>query len=86
MLGQWPLAIVLLGVAGGLAIVAATHWRIGCTVIGGALAVGGVLRMILGKKRSGLLAVRRPAVDVVVMLGIGVGILVLAWLAPGYGN
>ena len=77
--GQWPLAVVLLGVVAGLVIVAFAHWRLGCTCVGGAITLGGLLRLVL-RDRAGLLAVRRRAVDVVLLLGVGIGIVVLAWI------
>ena len=77
--GQWPLAVVLLGVVVGLVIVATGHWRLGCTCVGGAVTLGGLLRLVL-RERSGLLAVRRRAIDVALLLGVGVGIVVMAWL------
>lgn len=85
MLGQWPLGLVLAGVFCGLVIVAFSHWRVGCTLIGATIAGGGVLRAWLGN-RSGLLAVRNRVVDVAFLLCVGLGILVLAWLAPPYRN
>lgn len=80
VLGQWPLALVLSGVAIGLLVVAVTgHWRIGCTGIGSAVTLGGVLRLMLPKAQVGLLAVRNRLIDTVLLLGSGVGILLLTW-------
>lgn len=81
VLGQWPLASVLAGVFIGLAIVAAGHWRTGTTLIGLATTMGGVFRL-LPQQRVGLLAVRSKLMDVIVLLGVGIGIAVLAWLVP----
>ena len=81
VLGQWPLASVLTGVAIGLAIVAFGHWRAGCTLIGASITAGGLLRL-LPQQRVGLLAVRNRALDSIVLLGVGVGVMVLAWLVP----
>lgn len=81
VLGQWPLASVLTGVALGLAIVFLGHWRAGSTLIGAAITAGGLLRL-LPQQRVGLLAVRSRALDSVVLLGVGIGIIVLAWWIP----
>lgn len=81
VLGQWPLAVVLIGVAIGLTIVATSHWRMGTTVIGASITLGGFLRL-MPQQRVGLLAVRNKALDTVVLLTIGVGIIVLAFLVP----
>ena len=81
VLGQWPLALVLAGVATGLAIVATGHWRTGNTLIGLSATLGGLLRL-MPQQRVGLLAVRSRALDTVVLLTIGLGIVALAWLVP----
>jgi hypothetical protein len=81
VLGQWPLTIVLAGVAAGLVVVAASHWRLGSSVMGASISVGGLLRL-LPNRRVGLLAVRNKALDSLVLLSIGIGIVALAWLVP----
>lgn len=81
VLGQWPLATVLAGVATGLVIVALGHWRLGTTVLGASAVVGGLFRL-LPQQRVGLLAVRNRALDAAVLLGIGLGIVALAFLVP----
>jgi hypothetical protein len=81
VLGQWPLAVVLAGVLTGLAIVATSHWRMGATLIGASITLGGLLRL-LPNRRVGLLAVRGKALDAIVLLGVGIGIVALAFLVP----
>ncbi|MCB1299673.1 MAG: DUF3017 domain-containing protein, partial [Microthrixaceae bacterium] len=71
----------LAGVLTGLAIVAASHWRMGATLIGASITLGGLLRL-LPNRRVGLLAVRSRALDSIVLLGIGIGITVLALAIP----
>ena len=83
--GQWPLASVLTGVAAGLGIVAFGHWRMGTTLIGAAITLGGLLRL-LPHQRVGLLAVRNKVLDTVVLLALGIGIIALAfWVPPSRG-
>ncbi len=84
VLGQWPLAAVLLGVGLGLVVAILGHWRIGSTLIGAAITTGGVLRL-LPQQRVGLLAVRNRAVDSILLLGVGIGVMLLAWLVPPQG-
>ena len=82
ILGQWPLASVLVGVFVGLVIaVPLGHWRLGCTLIGAAVTAGGLLRL-MPQQRVGLLAVRNRAVDSILLLGSGIGIMLLAWMIP----
>lgn len=81
VLGQWPLATVLAGVAVGLGIVASSHWRLGASVMGASITLGGLLRL-LPRQWVGLLAVRNKAFDTLVLLGVGIGIIALAWLVP----
>lgn len=81
VLGQWPLASVLAGVVVGLGIVFLGHWRAGSTLVGVAITLGGLLRL-MPQQRVGLLAVRNRALDSLVLLGIGIGIIVLAWWIP----
>lgn len=81
VLGQWPLATVLLGMTIGLAIVFTSHWRAGCTLVGLSITLGGLLRL-MPQQRVGLLAVRNRALDSAVLLIIGIGITILAWWIP----
>lgn len=79
--GQWPLASVLAGVTVGLVVVFLGHWRAGSTLIGAAITVGGLLRL-MPQQRVGLLAVRNRAIDCILLLGVGIGVIILAWWIP----
>lgn len=81
VLGQWPLATVLAGVATGLVVVATGHWRLGTTIVGASALAGGLFRL-LPQQRVGLLAVRNRALDAAVLLGVGIGVVALAFLVP----
>lgn len=81
VVGQWPLASVLTGVTIGLFVVFLGHWRAGSTLIGAAITVGGLLRL-MPQQRVGLLAVRNRAVDSILLLGVGIGVVILAWWIP----
>lgn len=80
--GQWPLAITLLGVAIGVGVMATGYWRRGSTLIGLTVAGAAVLRLVLPARLVGLLEVRSRWVDTLILLAIGVGILVTAWVVP----
>lgn len=80
--GQWPLALVLLAIAVGVAWVGLGHWKRGSTVIGAAFVLGTLLRAFLPEKQVGLLGVRTRAVDVACLAALGVAIVALALVVP----
>ena len=77
-----PLAAVLLAVGVGLAVGAVGFWRVGATVVGLGLLVGGLLRASLPVHRVGLLAVRGRTQDTAVLLLLGVAVVALALSVP----
>jgi hypothetical protein len=81
---QWPLLLVSALVLGGVvaALLGPDTWRAGCLVVGGALVLGALLRLVLTTRRAGLLRVRSKAFDVGVMLLAGGAILVLSVIVP----
>jgi len=79
-LRQWPLLACIVTVATGLLLVAAERWRVGLVLMGLALVLAGVFRLLLPVRRIGFLAVRSRPVDVTLMLGAGV-VLVVSVLA-----
>ena len=81
---QWPLLLVSALVLGGVvsALLGPDTWRPGCMVVGGALVLGAVLRLVLSTRRAGLLRVRSKAFDVGAMLLGGGAILVLSIIVP----
>jgi hypothetical protein len=85
-LPEWPLALVLLGVATGLAVVAADSFRAGTVVIGCSVVLAMVLRAVLSERRAGLLAVRSKVVDVLTLGVLGCALTVLALVVPTPGE
>lgn len=80
--GQWPLALLLLGVATGVAVAALGYWKRGSFLIGATFLLGTLLRALLPEPRVGLLGVRGRAVDVACLALLGVGIVVLSLIVP----
>jgi DUF3017 family protein len=81
-LRQWPLLVVIVLVGAGLLLVAAEWWRSGLVVMGLALVLSGVLRLLLPVRRVGFLAVRSRPVDVALTTGVGLVLAVLALAIP----
>ncbi|MFC5992752.1 DUF3017 domain-containing protein [Pseudonocardia hispaniensis] len=73
-----PLLLVLLIMALGLVRVLTAHWRQGSVLLGGALLVAAVLRILLPDNRIGLLAIRSRVIDVLCYSGFGLVMIVLA--------
>ncbi|MDR1791723.1 MAG: DUF3017 domain-containing protein [Propionibacteriaceae bacterium] len=81
VLGQWPLATVLTGVAAGLIVVATSHWRMGCLIIGAAITLGALLRL-MPDRLVGLLRVRNRVLDFTILILLGLGIIIFALIVP----
>ncbi len=82
LIRQLPLLAVLIVVGVGLLMVTVEHWRRGLVVMGVGLIVGGILRLLLPVRRVGFLAVRSRPVDVVLLVGVGVTLAVIALAIP----
>jgi hypothetical protein len=79
---QWPLLVVIVAVGVGLLLVAAERWRSGLVVMGLAMVLAGLFRLLLPVRRVGFLAVRSRPVDVALMIGVGAAVAVIALAIP----
>ena len=71
--------LAVLAVAGvGLLRVATANWREGSVLLGGALLLAALLRVVLAPENAGLLAIRGRSVDVLSYLGLGTAVVLLA--------
>ena len=77
-----PLAVSAVVVV-GLVLVAATQWRPGLVVVGSAMLLAAALRLSLSPRQAGWLVVRTRALDGVLLLVLGSGLIVLAGSVPG---
>jgi hypothetical protein len=82
LIRQVPLLAVLVPVAVGLLLVTFDHWRRGLVLIGLALIVGALLRLLLPVRRVGFLAVRGRPIDVTLLAGAGLALTVVALTIP----
>ncbi|MEV6838897.1 DUF3017 domain-containing protein [Streptomyces sp. NPDC051133] len=76
---QWPMLVVLGGVALGLLLTALDVFRVGTLLIGAALLAGAVMRWILPS--VGMLAVRSRFTDIVTYGILGLVIVLLGLMA-----
>jgi hypothetical protein len=81
-LREWPLAVVLTGMALGLGVVAADHFRPGTILFALSVLAGAVLRAMLPERTAGLLVVRSRALDVATLGLLGAALTVLAVAVP----
>lgn len=80
---QWPVLVVLAGVAGGLlGVVLLDDYRVGGLVVGASVVLGAWLRALLPARRLGVLVVRSRRLDVGMLVLLGLGITVLALVVP----
>lgn len=82
---QWPLLTVLGGGVVGLAAIALDHFRSGSLLLSVSVLLAALARAVLPPRRVGLLVVRSRAFDLVVLLGMGLALLVLAIIVPPAG-
>lgn len=76
---QVPYACVLVGLAAGLAVEATGHFKKGSLVVGAAVLFGALARLVLPVGQVGLLATRKRAFDVLVLVGFAVAITAVAY-------
>lgn len=80
---QWPITVVLAGVAAALAVVALDRFRLGSLMLAGSLVLAFILRLVLPADRVGMLAVRSKRVDLVVLGALAAALVVFAlWVPP----
>lgn len=68
--------------AAGLVIVVRSDWRLGVKWIAGALVLAALVRLVIPSQQAGMLAVRRRAIDVVILAGLGVALWFLSTSIP----
>jgi hypothetical protein len=74
--------VVLAASTVGLWITARGDWRLGVRWVAGSLLVAAVVRLLLPAREAGMLAVRRRAVDVILLAVAGVALFVLSVTIP----
>lgn len=75
---QWPILLVSVVFLAALALVIADRWRRGALVVGIAVALAAVLRLVLTDEHAGLLMVRSKTFDVTAMSLVAAAMVYLA--------
>lgn len=73
-----PIVVPLLGMLAGLVVMLTGHWRVGLLVLGAAVLVAGLERVLLPPRLAGLLAVRSRPFDCTALLLMGVTVIAVA--------
>ncbi|MDE0974408.1 MAG: DUF3017 domain-containing protein [Candidatus Nanopelagicales bacterium] len=79
---EWPISLVLLGIALSMVFVATEHFRRGSLVLAVSVVLATFLRLFLPENQAGMLAVRSRSVDVAVLAVLGVGLAIFAFWVP----
>jgi hypothetical protein len=74
--------VVLATSAVGLGVVAFGPWRKGVALVGVALLLAALARILLTERNAGMLRVRGKLFDVLALGGVGVTLLLLAAVIP----
>lgn len=84
--GQWPILTVAGIFVVALVLVAAGFWRRGAFLIGIAVGVAAVFRLVLPDDRAGLLVVRTKSLDFATMTTISVVMVYVAYTIDPLGT
>jgi hypothetical protein len=79
---QWPITLVLLGVAASMILIADDYFRRGCVVLSASVLLAAFLRLLLPEADAGMLTVRSRRIDVTVLGVLGIGLSVFAFWVP----
>jgi hypothetical protein len=78
-----PFALVLGVTLLGLLRVVQYHWRQGVVLIGVALLLAGLLRVLVTDEQAGLIAIRGRGVDALLYAGLGFAVIFVAMTITG---
>ncbi|MEZ0349782.1 DUF3017 domain-containing protein [Mycobacterium sp. pR1184] len=83
---QWPILLVGLIFVTAFALVGANFWRRGSLLIGIAVGVAAILRLVLSDDRAGLLVVRSKGIDFITTATVGAAMVYIAWTIDPLGT
>jgi len=79
---QWPITLVLIGVALSLAVVEFWSFRRGSIMLSAFVTLAFFLRLLLPDADAGWLVARSKRVDVIVLAALAVGLTVMSFWVP----
>lgn len=79
---EWPLLVVCLGVAAGLAYMWLVDFKQGAMIVAVFVCLAAFLRIVLPERTVGLLAVRSRIVDVLSLLILGLALAIITVVVP----
>ncbi len=79
---QWPITLVLIGVAVAMVMIGFDYFRRGCVVLSASVLLAAFLRLMLPDADAGMLAVRSRKVDVAILAVLGLGLSVFTFWVP----
>ncbi len=74
--------LVLAAVVVAIGVAVVHDWRTGIRVMGGALVLGALVRLVLRARDAGMLAVRHKVLDALILLALGGVLIFLAGSIP----
>jgi hypothetical protein len=75
--------LILAATAVGIVAAYVDDWRLGIRIVGGAMIVAAVFRLVLRQRDAGMLAVRHRLIDVALLAAMGAALIFLAGDIPG---
>lgn len=81
-LAQWPLTLVLIGVAIAMVMIALDYFRRGSIVLSASVLLAAFLRLLLPDADAGMLVVRSRKVDVITLAVLGLGLTIFTFWVP----
>jgi Protein of unknown function (DUF3017) len=81
-LAEWPITLVLTGVAIAMIMIALDYFRRGSIVLSASVLLAAFLRLLLPDADAGMLVVRSRKVDVLTLAVLGVGLTIFTFWVP----
>jgi len=81
-LSEWPITLVLTGVAIAMIMIALDYFRRGSIVLSASVLLAAFLRLLLPDDDAGMLVVRSRKVDVLTLAVLGVGLTIFTFWVP----